>query len=523
MTGKSAAGHVGVIKLNANGSRFLVNRELSGTGQEEGNGIALDIRGNVILVGMTTSSDYPVSTAAFQRRLAGPQNVFVTKLDASGSTLFSTYLGGSGIDAAYTVQTDAAGNIFVGGSTTSLDFPTTAGSFQPSPVVPMWATSPGGFVVKLQPDGSSLSYGTYFMSCSAGSCSGLPGGVQLLALSSAGEVYLTGATGPGFPVTASAPQPCFGGFSDVFVAHLDSLGELKDATYFGGTSDDYPVALALDGDGSIMVVASTSGPAFARIRFGDSGWTAPACMSPDLLNAATLFGNMRVSAGQISTLVGFGIGPDKGVWYEPDLQGKVPLSLDGVQVFFDDQPAPLLYVQSRQVNLVAPFELSGRTSTTVRLAYKGATFGPFDVPVTFANPAFFRLHAGISAQAAAINQDGTINTSENPARQGSVVALYGTGFGLTDPPCSTGALNAPIAVNLASGVAVALNGDSPGSPQVQYAGGAPGLLCGVAQINMVVPHQTPAGVFELVPLIEMRTQNSYTAVYNMLGATIAVK
>jgi uncharacterized protein (TIGR03437 family) len=243
-------------------------------------------------------------------------------------------------------------------------------------------------------------------------------------------------------------------------------------------------------------------------------------MSADLLNAATLFGNLRVSPGQISTLVGFGIGPDKGVAY-PDL-GKVPLSLGGVQVFFDDQPAPLLYAQSRQVNFVAPFELSGRPSTTVRLIYKGTTFGPFDVPVTFANPAFFRLHAGISAQAAAINQDGTINSSEKPARQGSVVALYGTGFGLTDPPCTTGALNAPAAVNLAPGVTVVINA-GPGSPQVQYAGGAPSLLCGVAQINMAVPSQTPAGAFELVPWIEMTTQNSYTAVQNYLGATIVVK
>jgi uncharacterized protein (TIGR03437 family) len=122
-----------------------------------------------------------------------------------------------------------------------------------------------------------------------------------------------------------------------------------------------------------------------------------------------------------------------------------------VQVFFDDQPAPLLYVQSRQVNMVAPFELTGRTSTAVRLVYNGAAFGPFDEPVLFANPTLFRLQPEVSTQAEAVNQDRTINGPDNSASAGSVVPLYGTGFGLTNPSFTTGALNAPGPVNLASG------------------------------------------------------------------------
>jgi uncharacterized protein (TIGR03437 family) len=156
------------------------------------------------------------------------------------------------------------------------------------------------------------------------------------------------------------------------------------------------------------------------------------------------------------------------------------------------------------------------------LVYNGAPFGPFDEPVLFANPTFFRLQPGISTQAAAINQDGTINGPGNPASAGSVVSLYGTGFGQTNPSCITGALNAPMPVNLALGVSVGLNAGSPG-PQVQYAGGAPGLLCGAVQVNIMVPSQTPAGPFEVTPWAELTNGNSLSGVGSGIWSTILVK
>jgi uncharacterized protein (TIGR03437 family) len=109
----------------------------------------------------------------------------------------------------------------------------------------------------------------------------------------------------------------------------------------------------------------------------------------------------------------------------------------------------------------------------------GSAFGPILARVSFANPALFRLHPGISIHAAALNQDGTINGPDNPASLGSVVSLFVTGIGSTNPSCTTGALNAPGPVNLPPGVTVVLNGSALAGPQVQYAGGAPTLLCGV--------------------------------------------
>jgi uncharacterized protein (TIGR03437 family) len=539
VTGTSSTGHVAVVKLSPDGSAFIYYQELAGSGQDAGTAIAVDAGGNAAIAGSTTSADFPVSAGALQLHLLGAQNGFVAELVAGGNVLFSTYLGGSGSDAASSVQIDAAGNTYVAGSTTSMDLPTTQGVFQPAPMVPMWATSPGGFVAKLVPGGSSLAYASYVMSDAALVLSPyVVPGVAGLAVDSQGEVYLDGVTGAGFSVTASAPQACFGGSRDVFVLHLDAQGGLKQATYFGGPLDDYPFkgALSVAADGTVLLTAESSfggsyAWTFAQIRFGGLGWTAPACLSPDVLSAATLsdLGLERVSPGQLSTLTGFGIGPETGVAYQPGPQGEPPLSLAGVQVFFDGRPAPVMYAQSRQVNVVAPFELSvldsptGLNTTMVSLVYNGTPFGPFAVLLYYANPAFFRLQPGVSTQAAAINQDGSINGPAHPASAGSVVSLFGTGFGQTNPLCATGALNAPIATSFAPGVIVTLNPFAALSPTVLYAGGAPNLLCGMAQVNMVVPSGTPAGNFEVAPLWNLTVGNSSYGVENLLGTTIVVK
>jgi uncharacterized protein (TIGR03437 family) len=114
--------------------------------------------------------------------------------------------------------------------------------------------------------------------------------------------------------------------------------------------------------------------------------------------------------------------------------------LAGVQVLFDGKPAPVLYAQSRQVNAQAPFEVNGQSTTAITVTYNGAVFGPMTIPVTFGYPGFFRLQPNVSAQAYALNQDGTLNSATNPAPRGSVVAYWGTGFGATSPGCATGGL-----------------------------------------------------------------------------------
>jgi uncharacterized protein (TIGR03437 family) len=532
VVGKTTANHAFVTKLSADGSTFPYANTLAGANQESGLAIAVDAAGNAIVAGQTSSTNFPVTTGVVQSKLAGAQNVFVTKLDASGNLAFSTYLGGSGSDTPNAVQMDAGGNIYVAGATTSLDFPTTPGSFEPVAMVPMWNLSPGGFVAKLNPNLSALGYSSYVTSLDRG-----PNlGVTSLALSASGDTYVTGATGAGFPVTESGPQPCFGGATDVFVAHLDSQGALRDATYIGDLYSNAADGLAVAGDGSVLLAwhGAGAGLTLSQIVFGAPGWVPPACMSPDTLNAATLFGTgpagpeltSPIAPGEFLTLTGFGIGPQSGVAYQPDAQGNAPLALSGVQVFFDGQAAPLLYVQSQQVNLLAPFELSGKTSTAITLQYNQATFGPVTVPVQFGEPGIFRLQPGASSQAAALNQDGTVNGPSNPASPGSVVTLWGTGFGPTDPACATGGLNQPSATNLAAGLSAELFNGS--IFPAQYAGSAPTLLCGVVQINLVVPSGLPPGPFQFAPwaVMSMADGGGSTTITTIEGGvqtTIAVK
>jgi uncharacterized protein (TIGR03437 family) len=485
ITGESTAGVPYVIKLSPDVQTILYNISLapnstsasSNASWGTGSFITIDPQGNAVIAGSTTAPDFPVTPGSIQTSLAGQVNVFVTKLNPAGGILFSTYLGGSGADGPVTLQTDSAGNIYVAGNTSSLDFPTTPGTFEPAAIVPLSNNStPGGFAAVLNPNGTALVWSTYVMST----------GVSEMAVTPSGDVYLAGIAGAGFPVTASAPEPCsssYLGSPAGFVAHLNPQGALADATYLS-IAQPYQInlvsGLATQANGAVEAIWQYSGNDVASlIQFGSNGWTAPACLSTGVLNAATMNPGMGVAPGELITLSGFGIGPETGVGYQPGADGSVPDKLGGVQVFFDGSPAPVLYAQSGQINAIAPSAFKDQTSTLVAVTYNGQEFGGLSVPVVPANPGVFRLSAA-SSQAVAINQDSTINGPSNPAAPGSIVSIFTTGVGLTDPPCTVGSRNLAYSTGLDPSIVVNL-------PGLTYAGSAPGLVCGVVQMNVRVP------------------------------------
>jgi hypothetical protein len=163
VTGLSESAHAFAAKLSADGSAFPYDTTFGGSKLDQPRAIAVDSVGNVTIVGFTNSSDFPVSAAAIQSQLTGVQNVFIARLNAAGAVTASTLLGGTGADNPATVQLDSSGNVYVAGSTTSLDFPTSPGAFEATPVVPLWNLGPGGFAAKLSPDLSALRYSTYVM------------------------------------------------------------------------------------------------------------------------------------------------------------------------------------------------------------------------------------------------------------------------------------------------------------------------------------------------------------------------
>ena len=404
IAGKTSAGHAFVLKLSADGSTIDYNVTLAGSGADAATAITVDAAGNAVVAGQTASPDFPVTAGAFEQQLNGTQNDFLIRLDPSGNILTSTYFGGSGSDSPSSIAIDGAGNIDVAGSTSSLDLPATNGTMQPSTIVPPWNSfGPAGDIAQFAPNGTALNWASYVMTTESLPANPTLLGVSTLAVGAAGDIYIGGLTGPGFPVTPSAPVICFQGAtnrSNGFLAHLNSSGAPVDATYLGnsagGDIDTVGGLVPLPGGPVLIGWRGTPVGVVSNVQFGSGGWTAPACLSGDVLNAATLVGTGGVAPGELITLTGFGIGPDTGVAYQPDAQGNVPTQLAGVQVLFDGAPAPIMYAQSQQINAIAPAGLTVNGTIQVTVTYNNQQFGPAVAQVTFSSPGMFRLQIGQS-------------------------------------------------------------------------------------------------------------------------------
>jgi hypothetical protein len=178
-----------VSKLNASGTALVYSTYLGGSGNDSGASIAVDSAGNAFVIGGTDSSNFPTTPGAYDTSIHYSSDIFVTKLNTTGSALvYSTYIGGDGGDAGCSIEVDPAGNAYITGVTNSTDFPITASALD--------TTYMGGFVAKLNAAGSNLLYSSYIW-----------GGQGLaLAIDSIANVYITarGNFHDYFPVTPGA-------------------------------------------------------------------------------------------------------------------------------------------------------------------------------------------------------------------------------------------------------------------------------------------------------------------------------
>jgi uncharacterized repeat protein (TIGR01451 family) len=222
---------------------------LGGTGIDRGTGIAVDSAGNAYVTGRTESSDFPTRNP-FQFMYGGSTDAFVTVLNSDGTDLvYSTFLGGSGLDVGNGIAVDGAGNAYVTGETASPNFPTTANGFRTSN-----SGSSDAFVAQLDPTGAVLLYATYLGG------SGLDRGTGV-AVDATGKILVTGETSSGdFPVV-NAFQPTLGGGKDAFLAQLDAsqsgTDSLRHSSYLGGSSDDVAFGIAVNSAGDAWVIGQT--------------------------------------------------------------------------------------------------------------------------------------------------------------------------------------------------------------------------------------------------------------------------
>jgi uncharacterized protein (TIGR03437 family) len=188
--------------------------------------------------------------------------------------------------------------------------------------------------------------------------------------------------------------------------------------------------------------------------------------------------------GELVTIYGTYLGPPEGVSPPVSADGVLPSSYAGTSVSVNGVAAPLLFVSGTQINAVAPFNISSLTLAELRIKAFGYESETLSLPADLAAPALFTADGSGKGQAAALNQDGTLNSVANPASAASVVTVYGTGFGATVPISKDGVLTGSDLFGIALPVTVSVGGKWA---KVTYSGSAPGLVAGVSQINFQIP------------------------------------
>lgn len=256
-----------IAKLSADGSNLLFSTFIGGNDSDSITAIELDSANNVYFSGQTESRDFPTTAGGYNRTHGGGEDVYVAKLSADGSTLeFSTFVGGSVDDCYPLLALDSQNNIYISGSTSSFNFPTTIDALNYS--------SNGGngysfgddltsidlFVCKISADGSELLYSTYL----GGTKSEY---VNAIVADSADNIIITGSTGSSdFPSTANAYDPSYNGgntdpdfVGDIFVTKIAANGSnLMFSTFLGGSSDyEFSRDITLDNDDSIYLTGYT--------------------------------------------------------------------------------------------------------------------------------------------------------------------------------------------------------------------------------------------------------------------------
>ena len=297
-----------LCKIGANGSAFVYSTYLGGSGQDQGNGIAVDVSGDAYVTGFTYSSDFPsVNPLQPKHSAAHYSTVFVAELNAAGSALvYSTYLGGSYIDSGSGIAVDSLGNAYVTGATQSTDFPT-VNPLQAKNKVTVSGNSTA-FVAKLNAGGSALVYSTYL----GGSGSSL-GGDQgnAITVDSAGNAYVTGLTySSNFPtldpIQASNNTTSGGGGWTAFLTGLNATGSaFVYSTYLGGSKADEGNGIAVDSAGNVYVagytyssdfptvnpVQASNGAEYGTVFVAEVSSPPPVILSPASLNFGSVLAN----------------------------------------------------------------------------------------------------------------------------------------------------------------------------------------------------------------------------------------
>ncbi len=213
-----------------------------------------------------------------------------------------------------------------------------------------------------------------------------------------------------------------------------------------------------------------------------------------------------VSPGELVAIFGANLGPAQLTGLQVGGNGRLTTTLSSTRVFFDGVPSPLLYTSATQVGAIVPFRITA--TTQVQVQYQGQLSASVTIPVAPAAPALFSKDGTGGDLGAILNQDGTPNSFNAPAARGSIVMMYATGLGQTNPPGNDGQIAANLPLPAPILPVTVLIDNQPA--EVLYAGAAPGMVQGVFQINARVPQS--ATPFEDSVVLELGKYSSPTTV-----------
>ena len=525
-----------VAKLNAGGTAFLYQVFL-GQGVYP-TSIAVDPSGKAYITGFADKT-LQTTANAFEpsSQEGGP---FVVQLNPDGSAGYATYVVGSSPpnNRVTAIAVDATGSAVLLGTTD--DFPITSGAYS--------STGGPAFLAKLKPDGSGLVYATYTgygdqptglsldtngnpvvsvvfgypysrSALRAFNSTGtallwtatLPPTLSLsaMAVDQAGNTYVVGATNTTNLAVQNPIAPCGSAFLDVY----GPSGELLQSTYLPTGN-----GLTIAPEGAVDVVGNPGQPqapngSWFLVHLSQHPNATPlqlACVG----NAAS-YDLGPVAPGELVSLFGQGLGPAKGVQPKVNLKNGFPNQLANVQVTFDGKPAPLLYVQDSQINAIVPWSLNVGATTEICVASNNAKTNCIERSVAGSAPAVFMSDDGIHA--AALNQDGSINSSTNPAKLGSIVSIFANGLGPISPAQADGSIvGMPLPVNTVQWsvgylFATIQTGAYFYGMDVTYEGPAPFQAAGVSQINFSLSF--PSGI-DLDRSVQLLNGNPYTGIFS---------
>jgi uncharacterized protein (TIGR03437 family) len=437
--------------------------------------VAVDSLGNLYIADYGNQRIRKVSTSAIITTLAGNGTAGFSWSDDAGVSAISAQLHGP-----MSVAVDGAGNVYIADQQNNR----------------VRKVSPGGIISTVAGSGSP---GLGWFSGDGGlATSGQLNNPTGVAVDSAGDIYIAdngnsrvrqvSATGIITTVAGNGNGGSSGDGGPAAAAGLSPTGVTVDA--MGNL-------YISDGWGRVRVVhsVSTSGPILSAIQNAGSNSSGP------------------ISPGEIVVLYGTRLGPAQLTVAAIGTDGLYDTQLAGTSVAINGMPAPVIYSSATQVSAIVPYGTTGTTAQIVA-RYQGQASAAFSVPIAPSAPGIFTSSSTGTGQAAAINQDGvTINGAANPATAGDVMSLYATGEGQTTP---LGVDGKPATVPLPRPnlrVSVTIGGQSA---PVQYAGGAPGEVAGVMQVNVQIPVGIQTG--NAVPVVL-----SVGSVPSQVGVTIAVR